>query len=342
MNFYPFEQGPIRPVDEANSLLIRTTRGCPWNRCEFCVNFKDMKYSKRSIEDIKSDIHHAADFYGNHQFTSCFLQDGDSFIMKTGELLEILTLLKEKFPTLERVSSYGRARTMSKKSPEEISEIAAAGLNRIYCGMESGSDKVLEMVKKGVIASEIISAGVMAKSAGMEISEFIILGLGGKALWQEHARETARALNEINPDFIRLLTIGVKPGSGLEKQLQQGTYELQSEKNIIEEQKLLLESLDGVTSYYVNHHGVDLLMEARGQLPREKDKIMDILDRFLSMNEGDQMNYIMGKRLGYYQYLDNMNNQSLYDEVERKRIEIENMYPDQMEQVFHELRSRIV
>jgi radical SAM superfamily enzyme YgiQ (UPF0313 family) len=342
MNFYPFEQGPIRPVDEADSLLIRTTRGCPWNRCEFCVNFKNMKYSKRTVDEIKTDILNAAEFYNEHSFTSCFLQDGDSFIMKTEELLEVLTLLKEQFPSLNRVSSYGRARTMSKKSPGEIAEIAEAGLNRIYCGMESGSDTVLKKVKKGVKASEIISAGIMAKQANMEISEFIILGLGGTALWEEHAIETARALNQINPDNIRLLTIGVKPGSGLEEQLKNGDYELQTEKNIIEEQKLLLENLENVTSHYVNHHGVDLLMEARGQLPDEKGKIMAVLDRFLNLPEEDQNLYIMGKRLGYYQALDNLNNEPLRKEVKLKLKETEELYPGQLEQVFHALRSRVV
>ena len=222
MNTVPFELGPIRPVDEAESLLIRTTRGCPWNRCEFCVNYKDMKFSMRSLDEVKRDIVAAAKYYGDETFETCFLQDGDSFLMKTAELVELLTFLKQTFPTLKRISSYGRAQTMIRKSAQEMQAICQAGLNKLYCGMESGSDKVLKKVNKGATAADISTSSRRAKEAGMSISEFIILGLGGQELWEEHARETAKVLSEINPHFIRVLTIGVKPGSGLLRQMEAG------------------------------------------------------------------------------------------------------------------------
>ena len=342
MESFPFELGPIRPVDEADSLLIRTTRGCPWNHCEFCVNYKNMRFSMRSAEDIKKDIRAAADYYGGHPFQSCFLQDGDSFIMKTADLVEILAFLKQHFPSLKRVSSYGRAQTMMRKSSREIKQICDAGLNLLYCGMESGSDAVLKKVRKGVSASDIIKSAQMAREAGMDISEFIILGLGGTQLWQEHATETARVLNIINPDFIRVLTIGVKKGSGLEKQLQAGTFQLQTEKNIIEEQRLLIENLDGISSYYVNHHGVDLLMEARGQLPEDKSKLLAVMDRYLSMAEDERINYTVGRRLGHYRCMDDMQNDSLKRIVAAKVRELSRAYPDQLEDVLHHLRAQVV
>ena len=338
----PIELGPIRPVDEAESLLIRTTRSCPWNRCEFCVNYTDMPFSMRKVEEIKEDIVAAAHHYDGHTFQSCFLQDGDSFIMKTPDLLEILSFLKQHFPSLEKITSYGRAQTMIRKSPEEIQEICDAGLKLLYCGMESGSDKVLEQVNKGVVAADTIRAAEMAKAAGMEISEFIILGLGGTALWQEHATETARVLNEIDPDFIRVLTIGVKPGSGLEKQIEAGTFELQTEENVIEEQRLLIENLDGISSYYVNHHAVDLLMEARGQLPEEKPKLLAIVDRYLSMPEDDRINYTLGRRLNAYRCMDDMNDRHRKGMVSMKLREVEEAYPGRLEEVFHHLRTQIV
>ncbi len=342
MERYPFELGPIRPVDEGDSLLIRTTRGCPWNKCEFCVNYKEMRFSKRSVDEIKQDIVAAAEYYGNHPFQSCFLQDGDSFIMKTEDLLDILTFLKQHFPSLKRVSSYGRAQTMTRKSPQEIQDIYDAGLTLLYCGMESGSDKVLKKIRKGVTSGDIIKAAEMAKAAGMEMSEFIILGLGGTALWEEHATETARVLNKIDPDFIRALTIGIKDGSGLEKQMKEGTYQLQTEKNIIEEQRLLIENLDGVSSYYVNHHSVDLLMEARGQLPEDKQKLLAIMDRYLTLPEDERINFTLGKRLGHYRRMDDMNNQDLKNFVEMKVKEVKETYPDQLEEIFHHLRAQIV
>lgn len=342
MERFPFELGPIRPVDEADSLLIRTTRGCPWNRCEFCVNYKSMRFSMRSVDEIKQDIVAAAKHYGNHPFHSCFLQDGDSFIMKTEDLLEILTFLRQHFPSLKRVTSYGRAQTMTRKSPQEIQEIHDAGLTLLYCGMESGSDKVLKKVRKGVTSGDIIKAAQMARAAGMEISEFIILGLGGTALWEEHATETARVLNEIDPDFIRVLTIGIKEGSGLEKQMKEGTYQLQTEKNVIEEQRLLIEGLDGVSSYYVNHHSVDLLMEARGQLPGDKPRLLAIMDSYLALPENERINFTLGRRLGYYRRMDDMKNQDLKDFVEMKVREVKEAYPDRLEDIFHHLREQIV
>jgi len=342
MESYPFELGPIRPVDEADSLLVRTTRGCPWNKCEFCVNYKDMRFSRRSVVDIKKDIVAAAEYYGSHPFQSCFLQDGDSFIMKTEELLEILDFLKQHFPSLKKVSSYGRSQTMIRKSPHEIKAICDAGLNLLYCGMESGSDAVLKTIKKGVTAADHINAAKMARQAGMEISEFIILGLGGRERWQEHATETARVLNQINPDFIRVLTIGVKQGSGLEKQMRTGKFELQTEKNLIEEQRLLIESLDGVTSYYVNHHGVDLLMEARGQLPEDKPKLLAIMDRYLGLPEEERLNYTLGKRLGYYRHMDDMQDEKRKMFVQGKLREILDAYPGQFDEICHQLRAQVV
>jgi radical SAM superfamily enzyme YgiQ (UPF0313 family) len=339
---FPFELGPIRPVDEADSLLIRTTRGCPWNRCEFCVNYKGMRFSKRSAADIKNDIEAAAVYYGEHPFRSCFLQDGDSFIMKTGELIEILECLKRHFPSLERVSSYGRSQTMIRKSSEEIRELSAAGLNLLYCGMESGSDSVLKSVNKGVTAADHIKAASMAKAAGMTVSEFIILGLGGTKMWRQHAEETARVLNQMDPHFIRVLTIGVKQDSGLANQIREGRFALQTEKNLIEEQRLLIATLDGVSSYYVNHHGVDLLMEARGRLPEDKPKLLAIMDHYLSMPEADRINYTLGRRLGYYRQMDDIKDESRRAFVEGKVREIMNAYPGRFDEICHHLRAQVV
>jgi radical SAM superfamily enzyme YgiQ (UPF0313 family) len=342
MRDLPFELGPIRPVDEAKSLLIRITRGCSWNRCEFCVNYKDMPFSLRPLEEIKSDIAAAAEYYGGRPFESCFLQDGNSFIMKTGELVELLDFLKQHFPTLKRISSYGRAHTVARKTQEELKEICAAGLNTLYCGLESGSDAVLKKVNKGSTAADMVESGLKAKQAGMTVSEFIILGLGGQELWQEHATETAAVLNQINPHFIRALTIGVKPGSGMAEQVQAGEYSLQTEKNIIVEQRLLIENLDGISSYYANHHGVDLLMEARGQLPEDKAKLLAIMDRYLALPEDDRLNYTLGKRLGYYQVLDDMHDDGRKRHVAAQVREVNEAYPGRFDDVCHHLRQQVV
>ncbi len=339
---YPFEIGPIRPVDEADSLLIRTTRNCPWNKCEFCVNYQHENFSIRSVEEIKNDIEKTANYYSNNRFERCFLQDGDSLIMRTADLLDILTYLKTFFPDLKTISSYGRAWSMSRKSPAELNEICEAGLNLLYCGMESGADEVLEMVNKGVSSKEIISAGIHAKEAGMRLSEFVISGLGGRELWQVHAKETAKALNAINADKIRVLTIGVKPGSGLEQKIADGSYTLQTEENIIEEQKMMVHHLNGITSHYAHHHAVDLLLEVRGQLPKDKDYLLSIFDRFLDLSDNYKRNFILGRRLGFYNRLDDLHERNNYNTVEKQFQKFGINSNFELENLYHSLRSQIV
>ena len=338
----PFELGPIRPVAEARSLLIRTTRGCPWNKCDFCVNYQDMKFSIRRVEEIEADIEAAAEYYAGHPFTSCFLQDGDSFLMKTADLLAILRSLKEHFPSLERITSYGRAATMVRRDPGEMQEIAQAGLNRLYCGMESGSDLVLERIHKGASAADIIRAGRMAKEAGMEISEFLIVGLGGRELWEENARETARALNEIDADFIRVRTIGVKVGSRLEQSMRRGEYVLQGEEELIREQRLLLEGLEGVSGYYSNDHAVNLLLEVEGQLMVDKPELLARLDRYLSLAPEEKVHFALGRRLNHYGSLDDLRDPRRRALVSRQVAEVEQSYPGQADEVCHYLREQVV
>lgn len=338
----PFELGPIRPVDEADSLLIRTTRNCPWNKCAFCVNYHGKKFSIRGTDEIKKDIEAAADYYNGHRFKRCFLQDGDSLVMKTKDLIEILQHLKKHFPALEIISSYGRSQSIIRKSLPELKAICEAGLNLLYCGMESGSDTVLKHINKGVNASQVISAGKLAKQAHMSLSEFIILGLGGCEHWQDHATATAKALNAVNPDKIRVLTIGIKDGSGLHRQWEKGMFTLQTEENIIEEQRLLIEHLNGITSHYANHHSVDLLMELRGQLPEDKTKLLSIVEAFLGLSEHDKLNFILGRRLGVYRRLKDLENASLRRLIDGKLQEIGTSQRADLERLFHSLRAQVV
>lgn len=338
---YPFELGPIRPVDEADSLLIRTTRGCPWNRCEFCTLYKGFKFSLRPVDEIKADILAAQAYFNGHPFETCFLQDGDSFVMKTRDLVEILTCLKSAFPALKQISSYGRARTMIKKSPAAFREIRDAGLNKLYCGMESGSKAVLKQIKKGTTPDTIIESARMAREAGMKTAQFIILGLGGKERSREHALETAKVLNRTDPDQIRLLTLGVRQGSGLDRQISQGDFTLPTETEMIAEQRLLLEHLNGITGSYVNHHGINLLLEIRGQLPRDKERMLAVMDRFLEMDRPHRHNFILGRRMGYYRRLSDMDNTFNRHAVDRQLENIRETGQDP-ETVFHDLRRQVI
>ncbi len=342
MEMNNFEQGPIRPPAEADSLLIRTTRGCPWNRCHFCTLFKGMRFSIRSVAEIKQDISAARLHYNGASFETCFLQDGDSFAMRTKDLIEVLTTLREAFPSLKRISSYGRAQTMMRKSEGEIQEISDAGLNMLYCGIESGSDKVLETVNKGVSQDAIIQSALRARGAGMSLMVFVILGLGGQELSEQHVTETAHVLNTINPNSIRMMSLAVKEDTELFQKIEKGSFTMLSETEMIQEQRQLINKLDGIHSHYGNFHGINLLTEIDGVLPDDKTKLLSIIDRFLSLSVPLQLNFILGRRLGYYGGLAGFQKSSAFNSVQQQVEKIQRENPESIEATFHDLRNRII
>jgi len=166
-----YEQGVIRPPSEASSLLVRVTRNCPWNQCVFCPAYKGTKFSRRTVEEVKKDLDNMAREYEGYPIRTAFLQDGDTLVLKTEDVLEVLRYIKQKFPTIERVTSYARAPTLRKRSVEELKQLKEAGLTRIHVGMESGSEKVLKMIKKGITQDDIVVGGKHVKDAGIELSE---------------------------------------------------------------------------------------------------------------------------------------------------------------------------
>ena len=337
-----FEQGPIRPPAEADSLLIRTTRGCPWNKCHFCTLFKGMRFSIRPVKDIKKDIASAKLHYGGAAFETCFLQDGDSFAMRTKDLVEVLTSLKAAFPSLKRISSYGRAQTMMRKSEAEMQEIADAGLNMLYSGIESGSDKVLDFVNKGVSQDALIESSLRARKAGMSIMVFVILGLGGKELSAEHVKETAHVLNSINPNSVRMMSLAVKQDSELMEKINNGSYTMLSETEMIKEQRQLIEQLEGIHCHYGNFHGINLLTEIDGVLPEDKGKLLSIMNEFLSLNADLQNNFILGRRTGKYGHLLGFQESPSFNIVQQLLEKLQSKSSEQLESIFHDLRNRII
>ncbi|MCM1126645.1 MAG: radical SAM protein [Lachnospiraceae bacterium] len=316
------EIGLIRPPSESESLLVRVTRGCHWNKCNFCGLYKSMNFSMRPIEEIIKDIEKQAALYQGKKFKSCFLQDGDVLVLKTGYLFRILEALNKNFPDLEYITSYARADSITRKSPKELRELRQAGLNHLYCGMETGSDKILQLINKGFHADTVVKSGCMAKEAGMILSEFILLGIGGKELSEENAIQTAEALNIIQPDFIRVHATGIKPESKMWEFVQDGSFTLQSEEEIVIEQKLFLRKLCEMNSYYVNEHIINLLLEVRGNLQTDKMKMMSTIDKFLRLLEAEKLLFIIGRRFNIFFMLTDLKNPGLYQKVQECRDKI--------------------
>ncbi|MBS3975925.1 MAG: radical SAM protein [Syntrophomonadaceae bacterium] len=272
-----------RPPSEANSLIIQATVGCPYNKCAFCCMYRESKFKIRPVSEIKTDLEMARDYYGE-EVASVFFADGNTIVMKTKDLVEIFTYAREVFPRLERITVYGSARFIVKKKPEDLRALREAGLKRIHAGMESGDDQVLAFINKGTDRAGVIRAGLMVKEAGIELSEYMIVGVGGKDLSRQHAINSATALNEINPDFIRLRTFMPARGTQMHRLYQSGEFVLLSPHEALMETRLFVEHLEGIESWFLSDH-VSNYWDLHGQLPKAKEEMLKEIDYALTLPE---------------------------------------------------------
>ncbi len=305
-----FETPPFRPPSEAQSLLVRATRYCSWNKCAFCygVHWDRKKLEIRAVEDVKQDILNMkklADeiaawarengysdqldrvaasngilWLTNEGVKTAFIGDSDSLIMKTPDLIEILKSMYQAFPTLERVTSYARAKTALRKTDDELKQLREAGLSRLHLGLETGDEELLEFVNKGATADEMIEAGRRIREAGISLSEYVILGMGGEDKWKQHARGTARVLNAIDPEFIRVRTLIAFPGTPLQDAIDRGEFRQISLESVLREERLLIDLLE-VHSEFVSDH-VSNFLPINGKLPQEKDEMLAQIDAAIS------------------------------------------------------------
>lgn len=352
---HTFELGPIRPPSEAHSLLIRATRNCPWNRCQFCPIYKGSTFELRPVVEIIKDIESVkaisegikeltwrmgygsrvseleAMLYNQPQYGQCvahvaqwlwaggktaFLQDSNTLIMRTPELLKVIIFLRKSFPGLNRVTTYSRSHTAARKPLTELKELKNAGLDRIHNGLETGYDPLLAYMEKGCTAKDHIEGGKKIKEAGISLCEYVMPGLGGKKMSREHARETARVLNEIDPDYIRLRSFHAPPTIPLWTRVQKGDFELQTEDEIVKEIAVFIENLQ-VTSHLKSDHILNLLMEVKGKMPEDKEKCLEIINRYLSLPEEERFNFKFGRWAGHYNKLADLGDNYKHDKVEQ-------------------------
>ena len=296
-----YEQGVIRPPSEASSLLIRVTRNCPWNQCLFCPAYKGVKFSKRTVEEIKKDIDSMADEIGDYSgIRTAFLQDADSLILPVDDLISILGHLREKFPKINRITTYARARTLCHKSVDNLKRLKQAGLTRIHTGMESGSERVLQMIKKGMTPEEVVIGGRHVMEAEIELAEYIMPGVAGQALSEEHAIRTAELLNLIHPHFIRVRTFAMHPQSPMQKMVTEGTFVPLTDDEIVAEIRLLVNHLDSMHSYFsCNDFSLNLLMQVDGFLDEKKELMLKEIDAYLSLTKRQRQVYTLLHYAGY-------------------------------------------
>ena len=202
-------------------------------------------------------------------------------------------------------TSYARSKTAAKKKLDELIKLHEAGLSRLHIGLESGYDPLLQYMDKGVTAAEHITGGRRVVESGISLCEYVILGLGGKKMWREHATQTARVLNEIAPDFIRIRTLNVNSGMPLHDKIENGDFIRATDEEIIEEEKLLIEQLE-CHSNYVSDHITNLLQEIEGRLPQDKEKLLAVISEFQTLSPLERANFIVGRRVGIYSQLNEL------------------------------------
>jgi radical SAM superfamily enzyme YgiQ (UPF0313 family) len=240
--------------------------------------YKGMKFEIRNLEEILEDIELAKGLYGD-RIGTVFIGDSNSLVAKTQMLVNVLNALFTSFPHIQRVTSYARAKTIAKKSLEDLIKIRQAGLNRLHVGLETGDRELLQEIEKGATPEEMIEAGEKAKKAGFEYSLYVLLGIGGEEKWEQHARGTAEVLNQIDPHFIRVRTFIPQPNSPIYEAMVRGDFKSASPETILRETKLLLEELR-VTSQFLSDH-ISNLLPLHGKLPEDKEKMIQMIEEAL-------------------------------------------------------------
>ena len=332
-----FRIGPIRPPSEADSLLIQVTRGCTWNRCKFCQLYRHTQLKAYSADSVKADIDNMViladrinkykNFDGSWDIDginlelgmiesyderqsyymmanwlvrdgrNVFLQDGNTTVLKGGRLSDVIRYLKQAFPQIERITSYGRAENLSKTSPEEFADLKDAGLDRIHSGFETGSDKVLQMINKGVTQEQEIIAGRNVKAGGIELSIYFMAGVGGHDLTEDNAEGTAYVINQVNPDFVRVRTAAYKPGTELYDEWKQGLIIPCTDEEKLLEIRRIIELAEGVDTKIVSDHILNLLMDIEGSMVKDKERLLAIADEYLNMPKDKQREFQLARRM---------------------------------------------
>jgi len=243
---------------------------------------KGPKFKIRPVKEIKEDILWAKKKYGSSVKT-VFFPSGNTIIMKTDDFVEILKYTRKLFPYLKRITIYGSSQYIVQKGLADLKKIAKAGLSRIHVGLESGDDITLKRVKKGSTKDTQIKAGKLVKKAGIELSEYIILGLGGKERTKEHIEDTVKALNKIDPDFIRIRTFLPKMNTPILEEIRSGAFQILSPIEVLQEIYILIKELKVTSQVYSDHY--TNYIHINGRLPEDKDTMLQTIEAALKRNE---------------------------------------------------------
>lgn len=276
-----YEGSLYRPPSEAYSLIVQATLGCTHNKCTFCSMYKDKSFRVRSTEDIIEDFRIGRERY--KLVNRIFIADGDALVIKTEELVKILKYIKVNFPECERIGIYGSPKAILTKTKEELEILKDLGLGIVYLGVESGSDKILKAINKGVTREEMVQAGRRVVESGVNLSITLISGLGGRTDSLEHAKESASIINEIKPNYVGLLTLIVEEGVPLYDDVKSGKFSLLTPKEVLLETKEMVENINVDNCVFRSNHASNYV-PLKGTLAKDKDLILSQIEEGLKLS----------------------------------------------------------
>ncbi len=276
-----YEEPVFRPPSEANSLLIQATLGCSHNRCRFCAMYQQKSFRVRPMNEILEDLREGLAHPG---FRRVFLCDGDALVLHTDKLLTILSEIKQHGPHIQRVGVYGDALAINRKSVDELTALREAGLGIVYHGMESGDNETLALLNKGVTDQEIIQAARKLREAGIAYSAIVLLGAGGEALSEQHAKNTARVLSACDPDYVGCLMLTLVPGTPMHDDAEAGRFTLPGPFGLLEELRTLVAESHFSNCHFTANHASNYL-PLKGDFPADQPRILDLLNRVLQTKD---------------------------------------------------------
>ncbi|MCA8912935.1 MAG: radical SAM protein [Planctomycetes bacterium] len=275
-----YEGRIYRPPSEANSYILQATIGCSWNHCTYCDMYRDKQFRVRDAGATLEDIALAGSAYGE-RVDKVFVADGDALVMTLDQWEPILRACHETFPRLRRVSAYATARNLLEKSPAELKQLREWGLSLLYIGPESGDDVTLKRIAKGGTFDEHVEAAARAREADMKLSAIFLLGAGGVERSAEHAEGSAKLAGAMDPRFVSCLTLTVVPGTPIAKLEDSGRFELPDIYGLLGELRTFVDQTRPTDAIFRTNHASNYLPLA-GRLPRDREKIVDVLDAALS------------------------------------------------------------
>ncbi len=269
-----------RPPYEAYSLLIQVTAGCTHHSCKFCTLYEDLpfKFKLSSFSEVEQDLAEASKYY--HKVPRIFFTGANPFVLNTEKLKALAKMVKEYYPKYETIGCFARITDITPKTVEELRELRALGYDGITIGVETGDDEMLAFMNKGFQSKDTIEQCKKLEAANISYNFFYLTGISGAGRAEIGAKETAKVFNQLHPRIIESSMLTIYKNSELYEEIQKGNWREESEIEKLIELKILIENLKITTRIVTD--GASNLIQVRGNLPKDKEKLMKHLQYQIS------------------------------------------------------------